>query len=169
MAALLLILTSCKEEEGGLKLFPQELLLEGERYEIERAYLIDFFTLGPEINGLQLHLYTEGLNVVEDSLGRPVSVTGSGFRVIYDPISRNFGELSAGTYTIDTTGGFRPNTFRLPFISFFSNGTELSNRRIESGEMEVIRQGDLYTITGFGRDEDRREFSFSYQGVIPVL
>lgn len=166
----LFLFTSCtkdEEDDDNTTPFPQELVLDGTRYEWGTAFMEHFSDYGVNSENLDLFLITDGINVIYDANNYPDSITGSGYILYFEMFSSDSTYMSNGTYTNDST--LTLNTYYGSSLGQVTNGEFINDNDIENGEVVVSRDGSTYTITGSGKDATNNvDFTFSYQGAITV-
>jgi len=163
-------LSSCtKEEEPQTQEFPQELLIDGTRYELGEGFILSYGTSAShQGTNLDLNVVTSGLSLVYDANGYPDSATGTGFIFYLEMYSSDSTAITAGTYTIDTT-----ETGNLKTISagaVFSYGTPIDTEyNFVSGNLEVVRTNGIYSFVGSFVEEGGKAVKFSYQKSLAVI
>lgn len=161
--SVLLISAACsKEEEKPEPRFPQELIIDGERFPMEAGFIMHFPDANASPYSQEMVLYTEGISIDYDSTGFPSGVKGHGYFLAFEAWSSDSLGLAEGVYRLDTA--------RSPFSLGLSslNPVVFNNSDLwfilQSAEFEVIRDGETYTIVGVAKDESDLDIQFSYQG-----
>lgn len=165
----LFVFASCTrdDDDDSNNAFPQEVVLDGTRYELGTTFMQHFSDIGINSENLDLNLITDGLTVHYDADNIPDSISGSGYLLYFEMFSSDSTFLSAGTYTNDTT--LMVNTYSYADITHVVNGEEMGISDIINGEIKVVRNGNQYTITGSAKNaDDNTDITFSYQGAIPI-
>lgn len=165
----LFIFASCTkdEDDDSNTPFPQELVLDGTRYEWGTAFMEHYSDYGNNSENLDLFLITDGVTVIYDADNYPDSITGSGYMLYFEMFSSDSTFISDGTYTYDST--LTVNTYDGAFLGQVVNGELTNDNEIVNGEVKVVRDGSTYTITGSGKNAtDNTDFTFSYQGALTL-
>jgi hypothetical protein len=165
--SLMLAVSACKKDEDDnddTKPFPQELVVDGTRYEWGESFMEYYPDYGVNSENLDLFMFTDGITVHYDSDNLPDSISGNGYVLYFELFSADSTYLSAGTYTADST--LAQGTYYSSFLAPVTNGELSGDEELNSATVEVVREDNVYTITGSGKDGMNRDFSFSYQGAI---
>lgn len=168
--ALLLAVSACKKDEDdddSTQPFPQELVVDGTRYELGTAFMEHYPDFGVNSENLDLFMLTDGVTVYYNNDNYPDSISGNGYILYFEMFSADSTYLSAGTYVADTTYG--QGTFATAFLAPITNGEVDNDEQLNSATVEVARDNNTYTITGSGKDDMNRDFNFSYQGAIAIF
>jgi hypothetical protein len=165
-------LSSCtkdEEDDTSVNEFPQELLIDGTRYDLGEGFIFNYGT-SSDYQGanLDLNILSSGLDVIYDADGFPDSVTGSGFVMYLEMYSSDSTALTAGTYNMDTTG--TGNLLTISNGEVFSYGTAVETEyAFVSGSIEVMRENGVYSLVGSFVEEGGKEIKMSYQKSIVVI
>jgi hypothetical protein len=149
--------------------FPQELLIDGTRYELGEGFVLSYgeapFHQG---TNLDLNVVTSGISVSFDASGFPDTATGSGYIFYLEMYSPDSTFISPGTYTIDTAGS--GNLFTISSGATFTYGVanELEYGFI-NGSVEVTRLNGVSTFVGTFTEQGGKEVKFSYQKTLAVI
>ncbi len=162
-------LASCAKKESSTSgEFPQELLIDNERYELAALLAYNY---GPNPNLYQgtnfnLSFLSEGIKVHADSAQVRDSLSGNGFVLRLDVYSPDSLNLSEGNYVLDSSQT-NYSLAQAYLLSYKSSDTLSQVLRV--GSLEVIRLGEIYTILGDFKSLDGREVVFSFQSELKAL
>lgn len=149
--------------------FPQELLIDGTRYELDEGFVLSYgqasFHQG---TNLDLNVVTSGIDVVFDATGYPDSATGSGYIFYLEMYSPDSTFISPGTYTMDTaaTGALFTISSGATFTYGIANEVEYG---FVNGSVEVTRSNGVSTFVGTFTEQGGKQIKFSYQKNLAII
>jgi len=161
--------TSCVEKEDkSAREFPQELLIDSERYELAELIV---FNYGPNPNLYQgasfnLSLISEGIKVHTDSATVPDSLSGTGYVLHLETYSPDSLSIREGEYLLDTSKALYTIS-QADLITY--NLSNSISQSLKSGSLEVIRLGEVYTLVGAFKGQEGEEVEFSFQSELNVF
>lgn len=162
----LFILYSCTKDDSDQSAgFPQELVYDGQRYELADAFVTHHPESGSgQAHNLDLALLSKGVGLLLDANNLPMGVSGNGYALFFEGYSSDSTRYPSGSYEMDSTK--KAFSFREGYLYSVENGNISILSPIQTGSFEVIEESGQYTLVGEGKDTAGLRFNFSYQGSI---
>ncbi len=164
--AVAMVLSSCgNDDDGGSDNGVKgKMQIGSENYNLKSGTIENY---GESDDGttynFDIELYSEDINSIDDES----SLTGLNISSVYFELwSENSSNLADGTYTYDDNYGQNAFTFTdseitIDYSFFAEDGTYYE---INSGEIEVSKNGSTYDITFEGTTSEGKDVSINYKG-----